>query len=272
MNAVEKDPMQRWTSQDVIEVGVEPARVRRWFQSNYGTTFLAYLRARRLGEAFSHIREGQEILEAAFSADFDSVSGFCDALHRHLGEAPSISRNRIALKIAQVSSPLGPILVAGDDNAVYLVEFWDRRMLETQFNILQMRIHAAFFPGSTRPVDRMRKELDHYFLNKLPSFETPIKFPGTPHQERVWRALLEIPRGQTLSYSQLASLVEKPRSVRSVARAVGENRLAIVVPCHRIVGADGSLTGYGGGIWRKRFLLAHEVEPCRVDSEDTAVQ
>ncbi len=271
METVDKDPMQRWTSQDVIASGVDPARVRRWFQAHYGMTFLAYLRARRLGQAFSRIKDGEEILEAALLADFDSVSGFCDALHRHLGKASAVSRNRLALKVAQVTSPLGPIMVAGDEKAVYLVEFWDRRMLETQFAVLQRRIGAVFFPGSNGPIEQMREELDLYFLGRLPRFETPIEFPGTQHQERVWKALLEIPRGQTFSYSELATRVGKQHAVRSVARAVGENRLAIVVPCHRIVGADGSLTGYGGGVWRKRYLLAHEGISCPVRPVSTAI-
>jgi AraC family transcriptional regulator of adaptative response/methylated-DNA-[protein]-cysteine methyltransferase len=149
-------------------------------------------------------------------------------------------------------------MVAGDEEAVYLVEFWDRRMLETQFNILQQRVGAVFFPGSTGPIEQMRNELSLYFLGKSSSFETLIRFPGTPHQELVWRAIHKIPCGQTLSYSELARRVGKQTAVRSVARAVGENRLAIVVPCHRVVGADGSLTGYGGGVWRKRYLLSHE--------------
>jgi AraC family transcriptional regulator of adaptative response/methylated-DNA-[protein]-cysteine methyltransferase len=149
-------------------------------------------------------------------------------------------------------------MVAADEEAVYLVEFWDRRMLGTQFSVLQKQIGAVFFPGTTGLIEEMRKELDLYFLGKLSAFETPIQFPGSQHQQRVWRELLKVPRGQTISYSELARRVGKPTAVRSVARAVGENRLAIVVPCHRIVGASGSLTGYGGGVWRKRYLLALE--------------
>lgn len=258
LDAVDADPMRRWTSEDLRDAGVDPARARRWFQAQYGMTFLAFLRSRRLGEAFSRIRNGEEVLDAAAAADFDSVSGFCEAFHRHLGQAPAASRNRRALRVAQVSSPLGPIMVAGDEEAVYLVEFWDRRMLETQFGVLERRLGVAFFPGTTSPIEGMRNELEAYFRNGTHRFETPIRFPGTAHQERVWQALREVPAGDTWSYGQLARHVGRPAAARSVARAVGENRFAIVIPCHRIVGADGQLTGYGGGLWRKRFLLAHE--------------
>jgi len=258
LDRVETEPGKRWTTTEIRELGLEPARVRRWFQANHGMTFLAYLRARRLGHAFSRIQKGAEILEAALEADFDSVSGFCDALRKRTGASPNRARGQKALNVAQVSSPLGPLMVAGDQNAVNLVEFWDRRMLETQFTTLEKRLGAVFFPGSNPMVEQMGRELTAYFAGELKRFETPLHFPGTPHQEAVWRALLEVPYGETWSYGELAAHLGKPTAARSVARAVGENRFAIVIPCHRIVGADGQLTGYGGGLWRKRYLLELE--------------
>lgn len=260
MLAVEADPRRRWTAQSVADFGIDPARVRRWFQANHDMTFLAYLRSRRLGEAFSRIKSGSEVLEAALATDFDSVSGFCDALRQRTGRSPSAARERPCLRVAQVPSPLGPLMIAGDDEAVFLVEFWDRRMLETQFSTLEKRLGVVFFPGSTGPIEQMRDELRHYFDGTLETFRTPVRFPGTAHQVRVWEALRTVRSGMTWTYRQLAEKVGNPAGVRAVARAVGENRLAIVLPCHRIVGADGQLTGYGGGLWRKRYLLAHERE------------
>jgi AraC family transcriptional regulator, regulatory protein of adaptative response / methylated-DNA-[protein]-cysteine methyltransferase len=258
LEAIDAEPLRRWTAQEIEGYGIDPARVRRWFQAQHGMSFLAYLRARRLGQAFSRISDGAEILESALEADFDSVSGFCDALRRATGRSPREARGRPALQVAQMPSPLGPILVAGDATAVHLVEFWDRRMLETQFAVLETRLGVTFFPGESEPMRRMREELTAYFAGGLRTFETPLSFPGSAHQKEVWRAMQEVPYGQTWTYGQLATRVGRPAAVRSVARAVGENRLAIVLPCHRIVGADGRLTGYGGGLWRKRFLLTHE--------------
>lgn len=255
---IERDPMRRWTAQDIADYGLEPARVRRWFQAHHGMTFLAHLRARRLGQAFSRIKDGSQVLEAALSADFDSVSGFCDALHQQLGQSPSSAKGQPVMRVAQIASPLGPIVVAADETAVHLVEFWDRRMLETQFAVLRRRLGAAFFPGRNSPIEQMERELDAYFAGKLRQFATPLAFPGSAHQCAVWQRLLRVPYGQTWTYGQLAARVGKPAAVRAVATAVGENRLAIVLPCHRIVGADGQLTGYGGGLWRKRFLLQLE--------------
>lgn len=265
LDAVDADPQRRWRTSDLQSLGIDPARVRRWFQAQHGMTFLAYLRARRLGQAFSRIADGAEVLEAALDADFDSVSGFCDAFRRATGKSPRAARETPALQVAQVSSPLGPLMVAGDAEAVHLVEFWDRRMLETQFAVLEKRLRVVFFPGETAPMQQMRDELAAYFAGELQHFTTPLRYPGSLHQEQVWSALLDVPYGETWTYGQLAAHVGRPAAVRAVARAVGENRLAIVVPCHRIVGADGQLTGYGGGLWRKRFLLALEGDQALAD-------
>ena len=255
LDAVEADPQKRWTTTTIQSFGIDPARVRRWFQAQHGMTFLAYLRARRLGRAFSRISEGAPVLESALEADFDSVSGFCEAFRRATGDSPRAARKRPALQVMQVASPLGPIMVAGDAEAIYLVEFWDRRMLEAQFSTLEKQLGVVFFPGETDPIRQMRDELTAYFEGALRQFKTPVRFPGTPHQEAVWRGLQEVPYGESWTYGKLATRIGRPGAARSVARAVGENRLAIVLPCHRIVGASGRLTGYAGGLWRKRFLL-----------------
>lgn len=255
LEAVEKDPSKRWTTADIHDFGAEPARVRRWFQAQHGMTFLAYLRARRLGRAFSRIKEGEKVLDAAMGADFDSVSGFCEAIRRSTGNSPASARNNRAMQVAQMTSPLGPIMIAGDKDAIVLVEFWDRRMLETQFQVLQKRLNVHFYPGENAMIARMRDELTSYFAGSLRQFTTPLHCPGSAHQQRVWQAMTQIPYGQTVSYSELAARSGRPSAARAVAKAVGENRLAIVLPCHRIVGSNGKLTGYGGGLWRKRFLL-----------------
>ncbi len=165
---------------------------------------------------------------------------------------------RLPLKVAQVMSPLGPILVAGDEKAVYLVEFRDRLMLENQVEVLRRRLGADFFSGTSPVIEQMRAELEAYFESGLRKFETPVGFSGTPFQERVWGALKDVPPGCTWSYAELARRAGSPKAVRAVGRAVGQNRLAIVLPCHRVIGSNGQLTGYAGGLERKRFLLAHE--------------
>jgi O-6-methylguanine DNA methyltransferase len=109
-----------------------------------------------------------------------------------------------------------------------------------------------------RPLRAAAEQLDQYFAGARRRFDLPLDLPGTPFQQRVWQALSEIPFGETLSYGQLAARIGKPGAARAVGLANNRNPISIIVPCHRVIGADGSLTGYGGGLDRKRWLLAHE--------------
>jgi methylated-DNA-[protein]-cysteine S-methyltransferase len=111
---------------------------------------------------------------------------------------------------------------------------------------------------SIAPLRATTRQLDEYFAGKRRDFDLPLAPSGTPFQRRVWRGLTEIGFGETLSYGQLAKRIKNPKASRAVGLANGANPIAIVVPCHRVIGADGSLTGYGGGLERKRWLLAHE--------------
>ena len=121
-----------------------------------------------------------------------------------------------------------------------------------------MRMNAAIVPGDNAHLDMIEDELSRYFEGTLRRFRVPIVARGTPFQERVWRRLRKIPYGRTLSYAKLAEDIDRPGAQRAVGRANGDNRLAIVIPCHRVVRSDGTLCGYGGGLWRKTWLLGHE--------------
>ena len=159
----------------------------------------------------------------------------------------------------RLETPLGPMVAIASDDALRLLEFADRRGLPGQRKAL-----ARLAPGEPRVGDndvlrRVAAQLAEYFEGGRREFELPFDLEGSAFQRESWRALLRIPYGETRSYAQQAALLERPDAVRAVARANGENRLAIVVPCHRVVGADGRLTGYGGGLDRKRWLLDHEL-------------
>jgi len=163
------------------------------------------------------------------------------------------------LHVHQVDSPLGTILIAGDEDAVHAIEFVDSGDEERLRDSLARQRDAALVPGATVAVEQMERELDAYFAGRLRGFESPMAIAGNTLREQVWRALLEIPYGETCSYGEIARRVGRPSAVRAVAQAIGANPLCIVVPCHRVVGADGSLTGYAGGLWRKRVLLDMEL-------------
>jgi AraC family transcriptional regulator, regulatory protein of adaptative response / methylated-DNA-[protein]-cysteine methyltransferase len=164
----------------------------------------------------------------------------------------------MVVNLSHVTTPLGPMLLGATPEAVCLLEFTDRRMLETQLKRLEACLDCVFVPGSNDVARTLEDELARYFAGELTAFTTPLLTPGTPFQQAVWAGLREIPYGQTRSYGEQARALGSPGAVRAVGRANGDNRIAIVIPCHRVVGADGSLTGYGGGLERKRFLLELE--------------
>lgn len=252
---VEEDPSRRLRDRDLRGLGLDPGRVRRWFRKHHGMTFHAYQRARRLGDALTQLREGTSVSRTAFDSGFDSLSGFSAAFERFAGASPSRARDAAVLTVTRVLTPLGPMIAAATETGLALLEFTDRRMLETQLTRLCARTGGVLVPGDSAVLEQTRAELEAYFDGQLRSFEVPLEPAGTEFQHQVWAALREIPFGQTRSYGEQATAIGRPRAVRAVASANGQNPVAIIVPCHRVIGADGSLTGYAGGLPRKQFLL-----------------
>ena len=252
---VEKEPSRRWRDGDLRARDLDPTRVRRWFQREHGMTFHAYLRARRLGLALGRLRHGEELTRVAYDSGFESLSGFRDAFQRVFGDAPGRTKDAPTVLVTRLPTPLGPMIAGATDDGVCLLEFAERRMLETQLKRLARRIGASFVPGSNEMLVRLEGELSAYFEGRLREFGVPLVLAGTDFQRQVWQALLTIPFGETRSYAEQATAIGRPRAVRAVARANGDNRIAVIIPCHRVVGSDGKLTGYGGGLWRKRALL-----------------
>lgn len=258
---VEADPARRWRDGDLRALGLEPDRVRRWFKAVHGMTFHAYTRSRRLGMALTRIQEGGKVIDAAFDHGFESLSGFSEAFRRLTGVAPTGAANGPRIALRRLLSPLGPMVAAATDEALCLLEFADRRMLPLQLRRMKERLGATVVPGESGVLAALEGELAEYFAGTRREFTVPMAAPGTPWQERVWERLLEIPCGGTVTYGELAADLGRPTAARAVARAVGDNRIAVLIPCHRVVGSGGALTGYGGGLWRKRRLLEIEGVP-----------
>ncbi|PTY37753.1 cysteine methyltransferase [Saccharospirillum sp. MSK14-1] len=159
----------------------------------------------------------------------------------------------------QLSTPLGEMMAVATDRGLFLLEFTDPQRLERQLPALERYLGEPLQADSERALfATVQQQLDAYFAKELRRFEIPLDLQGSEFQRQAWSALLAIPYGQTRSYQQQAQAIDRPQSVRAVARANGDNRIAIVVPCHRVIGKDGTLTGYGGGLWRKQKLLALE--------------
>lgn len=131
-------------------------------------------------------------------------------------------------------------------------------MYEEQLERVRKALDCEFEPGESPVFDMVRAQLDEYFRGERREFTVPLHVPGTPFQTKVWDELQRIPCGETTSYARLAERIGQPSAVRAVARANGDNRIAIIIPCHRVIGSDGQLVGYGGGLWRKRKLLELE--------------
>ena len=260
MRDFDAEPQKRWTDRELRDRGLSPERVRRWFQAHHGMTFHAYGRARRLGLALGQIKHGSGVSQAAFGTGYDSLSGFNDAFRRHMGEAPTALKDAKVVTVTRITTPLGPMVAGSVDDALCLLEFADRRMIETQIVRLQKRLGCVFVPGTSVLLDLLAGELESYFRGGLTEFSVPLRTPGTEFQRRVWSKLRDIPYGTTRSYGGIAAEIGRPTAVRAVARANGDNRIAILIPCHRVVGSDGKLTGYGGGLWRKQRLLEIEQE------------
>ena len=251
---LEREPDRRLRDQDLRAMRIEPDRARRYFQQRFGMTFHAFARGFRLHRAFEQLRRGANLDEVAMSHGFESHSGFREAFSRVVGDAPGRSRSADCVTVSWIESPLGPLGVGATDRGLCLLEYSDRRKLETQLDGVRQRL-GPVLPGNHPLIERLRSELAEYFAGKRREFTVPLEYPGTPFQTKVWNALQHIPYGETTSYEKLAWSVGSPGAQRAVGTANGQNRIAIVIPCHRVVNKDGKLGGYGGGLWRKQILL-----------------
>ncbi len=252
---IENDPSIRIKEADLREAGIEPSKARRFFLGRFGMTFQAYCRARRLGRAFDEIRGGKRLDDVILGHGFESHSGFRDAFLNRFGRPPGKVRAEDFIRIAWIETPIGPMAAGATTEHLCFLEFTDRRMLEAQFETLARRFHKSIAPGENAVIEKTRTELERYFAGSLKRFSVPLEYPGTEFQARVWKALLDIPYGETRSYEDVARAVGSPGAVRAVGSANGKNRIAIIIPCHRVVNKSGELGGYGGGLWRKRRLL-----------------
>jgi len=187
--------------------------------------------------------------------DYQNKAAFENAFGPSLRPAAT---DKAPLHIDWTETPYGPMLSVADDEALYMLEFTARKNLGLQMHRLAKRTGRAISPGSSAVTRQINSELGAYFKGDLSEFRTPVAMPGTPFQIKTWEALQAIPAGETRSYKDLAKSVGSPKGFRAVAGANANNRLAIIVPCHRVISANGGLGGYAGGLDKKRALLTLE--------------
>lgn len=208
--------------------------------------------------AYKEIKEGNDVTSSAFKSGYESLSGFGAAFKNLFGVPPSGSVSEQVIYLHRFDTPLGPMYAGATEDGLCLLEFTDRRMLETEFLDLRKRLKAHILPGKNEHIVQVEKEVLAYFQNPKVQFIVPLITPGTDFQNQVWDELKRIPLGETRSYVQQSEALGNPLAIRAVARANGMNRIAIIIPCHRVIGSNGSLTGYAGGLSRKQWLLEHE--------------
>lgn len=255
---VRDNPKRKITDYQLRQEGVAPEKVRRWFKRHYGMTFHGFQRMFRVNSALLELKQGATATQVAMDAGYDSLSGFGYTYKKMLGNSPSHHQEQAVILIHRFTTPLGPMFVCATDNGVCLLEFVERRALETEFADLQKRLNARIIAGENEFTAQAERQIGEYFLGQRQTFDLPLVSPGTDFQNQVWRALQAIPYGHTASYSEQAERLGRPSAVRAVATANGCNRIAIVIPCHRVIGKNGQLVGYAGGLERKKWLLAHE--------------
>jgi AraC family transcriptional regulator of adaptative response/methylated-DNA-[protein]-cysteine methyltransferase len=255
LQEVERDPATRITEWQLQKRGIDPGTARRHFLKHYGMTFQAYARSRRLAAALQQIRAGKSTTAVAMETGYESESGFRAAFARTFAAVPSNGRHQDCVFLSWMPSPLGPLVAGATSQGVCLLEFSDRRLLETQIQSVRKCFQVPVVPGDNHHLKQLMIELTGYFSGQVKRFSVPLIYPGTEFQMKVWKALLTIPYGETRSYDDIANSVGVPNACRAVGTANGKNRIAIVIPCHRVINKSGQLGGYGGGLRRKQYLL-----------------
>lgn len=162
------------------------------------------------------------------------------------------------INFSGIETPIGNMVACSTKQGICLLEFEERKELADELKVLPLMFNATLKEGSTPHIDQLKIQLTEYFLGVRTQFTVPLEIKGTPFQQSVWQALQEIPYGETRSYKEQARILGKPEAIRAVGTANGRNKIAILVPCHRVLGSNGVLTGYAGGLWRKEYLLKLE--------------
>ncbi len=252
------NPKRKITDHDLEQRNISPSAVRRWFSLHYKMTYHAFQRMYRINTAYDELQQGKTATETAFDSGYSSLSGFGYTYKKLTGQSPSQADTQRIIQINRLTTPLGPMFIGSTDQGICLLEFTNRKALEKELQDLQQRRNARILPGENTHIKKARAELDEYFAGRLRQFTVALDPVGTPFRQMVWQSLLTIPYGTTISYLDQAKGLGREKSVRAVASANGYNKISIIIPCHRVIGSDGSLKGYGGRVERKKWLIELE--------------
>lgn len=248
----------RISDQDLQAAGIDPVRLRRYARRTYQQTFHAWLRTRHVADAQRRLHRGDSLDKVIIESRWQSHSGFRDAFARVAGRAPGHARQAEPIAVSVWQSPIGPLLTAAVDAGVCLLEFGNEQRITRQATSLHRWFGGPVVRDSHPHLTALRQQLEEYFDGRRSEFTVPLVIRGTPFELATWQELQRVPYGTTVSYADIARRIDNPGAVRAVGSANGRNRIAIVIPCHRVVNSNGALGGYGGGLWRKKRLLEIE--------------
>lgn len=258
LQEISADPSLKLKDYDLVKRGLEPATIRRWFVKHHGVTFHAFQRMSKLNTAFKKLQQGEMVTEVAFDSGYESLSGFNESFKNVFGVSPAHHKMEKIIDLKRIETMLGTMIACADEHGICLLEFSDRKALPTELKNISNHLNANIVQGENPHFVTLEQELSEYFEGTRTEFTVPLSPVGTDFQKQVWEILQQIPYGGIRSYQEQADILGNPKSVRAVANANGLNKISILIPCHRVIGSNGQLTGYGGGIWRKQKLLELE--------------
>lgn len=257
IDEITQNPAIKLKDTDLIARGINPINLRRWFLRHHNMTFHAFHRLIKINTAFKKIQQGEPILTTAIESGYESLSGFNDGFKSIFGLSPTQMDTTI-IDLQRIETPLGTMIACANQQGLCLLEFSDRKALPTELTQIAKASKATIIQGNNPVFPLLKTQLQEYFDGQRQQFSVPLSPIGTPFQQQVWQILTKIPYGTTCTYKQQAEKLGTSKAVRAIANANGANKISILIPCHRVIGSDGSLTGYGGGLWRKKRLLELE--------------
>lgn len=252
---LQQNPHERISDEQLKLKGIGPHTIRRWFKKNHGITFHSFQRMLRINYAFSNIKKGSSITGTAFEIGYGSLSGFNESYRALFGESASRSKNRSVINVLRFSSPIGSLIACSTEKGLCFLGFIGQKNIEKHFVEIQNRFNAVILPGKNPHLTKVREEINGYFDGNRQKFTVSLDIVGTDFRKQVWNALLDIPYGKSISYKEQAATLNNSKAVRAIASANGANKISIIIPCHRVIGVNGSLTGYAAGLHKKKWLL-----------------
>jgi len=258
LTELKENPHIKISDADLKKRNIEPHTIRRWFKKHYEITFQAYQRMLRINCAFENIKKGTSVTASAFDSGYESLSGFNESYRALFGASVTNSKSKSVINVVRFASPIGSMIACATPKGICYLGFIGQKRMEEHFSELQKEVNAVILPGKNEHLTKVQTELKAYFKGELKKFSVSLDPRGTAFRKEVWFALEQIDYGKVVSYKEQALAMNKLKAIRAIAASNGANKISIIIPCHRVVGSDGSLTGYAGGLHRKKWLLEFE--------------